>query len=87
MRAGATASVVVVSPVASFTRPILFWTGFWSALSFSFVITAIACGFTALCYAELASMIPVAGSAASRPSAISSSNDSAGWPPPKAYSS
>src|SRR6476660_5680361 len=28
-----------------------------------FVITAIACGFTALCYAEFASRIPVAGSA------------------------
>lgn len=29
----------------------------------SFVITAIGCGFCALCYAELASMIPVSGSA------------------------
>ena len=28
-----------------------------------FVITAIACGFTALCYSEFASRIPVAGSA------------------------
>ena len=33
------------------------------ALMVSFVITAIACGFTALCYAEFASMVPVAGSA------------------------
>jgi APA family basic amino acid/polyamine antiporter len=33
------------------------------ALILSFVITATACGLTALCYAELASMIPVAGSA------------------------
>jgi APA family basic amino acid/polyamine antiporter len=32
-------------------------------LMLSFVITAIACGFTALCYAEFASMIPVSGSA------------------------
>ena len=33
------------------------------AVVFSFVIAAIACGFAALCYAELASMIPVSGSA------------------------
>ncbi|MGH9463634.1 MAG: amino acid permease [Vicinamibacteria bacterium] len=33
------------------------------ALVLSFVLTAIACGFSALCYAELASIIPVAGSA------------------------
>jgi APA family basic amino acid/polyamine antiporter len=33
------------------------------AISLSFLLTAIACGFAALCYAELASMIPVAGSA------------------------
>ena len=29
----------------------------------SLVLVAIVCGFTALCYAELASMIPIAGSA------------------------
>lgn len=33
------------------------------AISLSFILTAIACGFAALCYAELASMIPIAGSA------------------------
>lgn len=33
------------------------------AVAFLFVFTAIACGFAALCYAEFASMIPVAGSA------------------------
>ena len=33
------------------------------ALMVSFVLTAIVCGFTALCYAEFASMVPVAGSA------------------------
>src|ERR1700733_4767594 len=32
-------------------------------ISLSFLLVAIACGFAALCYAELASMIPVAGSA------------------------
>ena len=33
------------------------------AVVFSFVVAAVACGFAALCYAELASMIPVSGSA------------------------
>src|ERR687897_2736510 len=30
---------------------------------FLFIITAVACGFSALCYAEFASRVPVAGSA------------------------
>ena len=33
------------------------------ALMISFLLTAVACGFTAFCYAEMASMIPVSGSA------------------------
>lgn len=33
------------------------------AIMISFVVTAIACGFAALCYAEFASMVPIAGSA------------------------
>jgi APA family basic amino acid/polyamine antiporter len=33
------------------------------ALMLSFVITAIVCGFTALCYSEFASMVPISGSA------------------------
>src|SRR6266568_6613589 len=33
------------------------------AVMLSFVIAGIACGFAALCYAELAAMIPVSGSA------------------------
>jgi basic amino acid/polyamine antiporter, APA family len=33
------------------------------ALLLSFVLTAIACGFAALCYAEFAAMIPISGSA------------------------
>ncbi len=33
------------------------------ALMVSFFLTAVVCGFTALCYAEFASMVPVAGSA------------------------
>ena len=33
------------------------------ALILSFVVTAVACGFAALCYAEFASMVPISGSA------------------------
>ena len=33
------------------------------ALMISFVLTAVVCGFTALCYAEFASMVPISGSA------------------------
>src|SRR6202035_4499194 len=33
------------------------------ALILSFILTAVVCAFTALCYAEFASMVPVAGSA------------------------
>src|SRR5215470_5236588 len=40
------------------TRP-----GAGPALILSFVLTAVACGFAALCYAEFAAMIPIAGSA------------------------
>ncbi len=40
------------------TRP-----GAGPALILSFVVTAVACGFAALCYAEFAAMVPIAGSA------------------------
>lgn len=33
------------------------------ALMISFLITAVVCGFTALCYAEFAAMVPISGSA------------------------
>lgn len=33
------------------------------SLIISFIITSVACGFTALCYAELAAMVPISGSA------------------------
>ncbi len=33
------------------------------AIILSFVLTAIACGFAALCYAEFAAMVPISGSA------------------------
>ena len=44
--------------VGTFGRP-----GAGPAISLSFILVAIACGLAAACYAELASMIPVAGSA------------------------
>jgi len=33
------------------------------AIVFSFILTAVACGFAALCYAEFAAMVPISGSA------------------------
>lgn len=33
------------------------------AIAFSFLLTAVACGFAALCYAEFAAMVPISGSA------------------------
>src|SRR5689334_7621374 len=42
----------------AFGRP-----GAGPAIVFSFIVAAVACGFAALCYAELSSMIPVSGSA------------------------
>src|SRR4030088_1445496 len=48
----------LVKHTASHGRP-----GAGPALALSLVLVAIVCGFTALCYAELASMIPIAGSA------------------------
>src|SRR5438045_1431051 len=43
---------------ASFGRP-----GAGPAIALSFILVAIACGFASVCYAELAAMIPIAGSA------------------------
>src|SRR5207244_8333680 len=40
------------------TRP-----GAGPGLILSFILTAVACGFAALCYAEFAAMIPISGSA------------------------
>lgn len=37
--------------------------GAGAALMLSFIITAVVCSFTALCYAEFASMVPISGSA------------------------
>ena len=48
----------IVHHAATLGRP-----GAGPALSMSLVLVAIVCAFTGLCYAELASMIPIAGSA------------------------
>jgi len=48
----------LVRHTATLGRP-----GAGPALALSLVLVAVVCGFTALCYAELASMIPIAGSA------------------------
>src|SRR3954463_1277707 len=42
----------------AFGRP-----GAGPAIMLSFIVAAVACGFAALCYAELSAMIPVSGSA------------------------
>src|SRR4030095_4730767 len=45
-------------PISTVGRP-----GAGPGISLSFLLVAIVCSFAALCYAELASMIPIAGSA------------------------
>ncbi len=48
----------LITHQSSFGRP-----GAGPAIAISFVLVAIACGFASVCYAELAAMIPIAGSA------------------------
>jgi APA family basic amino acid/polyamine antiporter len=47
----------------SHTASIIGRPGAGPGLTLSFILVALTCGFAALCYAELASMIPIAGSA------------------------
>src|SRR5437660_6440108 len=61
---------IVKTPVLNFIQswithaPLVFGRpGAGPAVMLSFVVAGVACGFAALCYAELASMIPVSGSA------------------------
>ena len=68
--AGQVFSGKMQTPVSNFliawingTEVVLGRPGAGPALIISFIVAAIACGFAALCYAELASMIPVSGSA------------------------
>lgn len=51
-------ATIGTAAAGDFSRP-----GAGPALMLSFVLTAIACGFAALCYAEFASMVPISGSA------------------------
>ncbi|HEY0590503.1 MAG TPA: amino acid permease [Thermoanaerobaculia bacterium] len=51
-------ATIGTAAAGDFQRP-----GAGPALTLSFCLTAVACAFTALCYAEFASMAPVAGSA------------------------
>src|SRR5256885_11299838 len=64
------ASSIWKTPVLNFVQswishaPLVFGRpGAGPAVMLSFVVAAVACGFAALCYAELAAMIPVSGSA------------------------
>jgi APA family basic amino acid/polyamine antiporter len=68
--AGQTFSSRLETPVLNFIQAwfsgadiVLGRAGAGPAIAISFVIAAVACAFAALCYAELASMIPVSGSA------------------------
>src|SRR5438477_5204230 len=68
--AGQTFSSRLETPVLNFIQAwfaggevLLGRAGAGPAIAISFVVAAIACAFAALCYAELASMIPVSGSA------------------------
>src|ERR1700716_3634700 len=68
--AGQVFSSKLVTPVLNFIQAwlsgadvVLGRNGAGPAIMISFMIAGLACGFAALCYAELASMIPVSGSA------------------------
>ncbi len=51
-------STVGTAAAGDMSRP-----GAGPALALSFIITAVVCAFTALCYAEFAAMVPISGSA------------------------
>jgi len=51
-------ATIGTAAAGDFARP-----GAGPALMLSFVLTAVACGFAALCYAEFAAMVPISGSA------------------------
>lgn len=61
--AGIFATVGTASAGEKDIAGVLLRPGAGPSLMLSFVITAVVCGFTALCYAELASMVPISGSA------------------------
>lgn len=51
------------------------------AIALSFVFSGIACALAALCYAEFASTVPVAGSASSSPVSLTGRDTT--WSPPR----
>src|SRR5687768_18489571 len=57
--AGIFATVGTASAGEKTLEGLLVRPGAGPSLTLSFVITAVVCGFTALCYAELASMVPI----------------------------
>jgi APA family basic amino acid/polyamine antiporter len=61
--AGIFATIGTASAGEKTAEGLLVRPGAGPSLMLSFVITAVVCGFTALCYAELASMVPISGSA------------------------
>jgi APA family basic amino acid/polyamine antiporter len=61
--AGIFATIGTASAGEKTVEGVLLRPGAGPSLMLSFVITAVVCGFTALCYAELASMVPISGSA------------------------
>jgi APA family basic amino acid/polyamine antiporter len=60
---GAIIGTGVFAAIGTATSGDLSRPGAGPSLMLSFVITAVVCGFTALCYAEFASLVPVSGSA------------------------
>src|SRR6266571_3171677 len=60
---GAIIGAGIFATIGTATAGDVYRPGAGPALMLSFVLTAIVCGFAALCYAEFASMVPVAGSA------------------------
>ncbi len=60
---GAIMGAGIFSTIGSAAAGVGTHTGAGPAIIASFVLTAVACGFAALCYAEFAAMVPISGSA------------------------
>jgi APA family basic amino acid/polyamine antiporter len=60
---GATVGAGIFSSVGTAAAGGAAHVGAGPAVTISFLLTALACGFAALCYAEFASMVPISGSA------------------------
>ncbi|MEM8564645.1 MAG: amino acid permease, partial [Pseudomonadota bacterium] len=60
---GATLGAGIFATIGTATAGDVIRPGAGPALSISFLITAVVCAMVAICYSELASMIPISGSA------------------------